>query len=70
MNPFSIKRFEKIEDKQKRKEGLQKLKEENLGKRDIIALMIALFQLVLPVALIVGALYFLIILFITKVWMG
>lgn len=69
MNPFSIKRFEKIEDKQKRNEELQKLKDENLGKKDILALMIALFQLVLPFVLIVGGLYFLIILFMTKVWM-
>ncbi|MDS0527252.1 hypothetical protein NNC19_16295 [Clostridium sp. SHJSY1] len=69
MNPFSIKRFEKIEDKEKRKEELQKLKKENLGNKDILALMIALFQLVLPFVLIIGGVYFLIILFMTKVWM-
>jgi hypothetical protein len=69
MNPFSIKRFEKREDKQKRNEELKKLKAENLGGRDILALMIALFQLVLPVAVVIGGIYFLIILFMTKVWM-
>ncbi|WP_207706263.1 MULTISPECIES: hypothetical protein [Clostridium] len=69
MNPFSIRRFEKIEDKEKRKEELQQLKSENLGKKDILALIIALFQLILPIAAIVAFLYFLVILFLTKVWM-
>ncbi|MBD7912536.1 hypothetical protein H9661_14330 [Clostridium sp. Sa3CVN1] len=58
-----------MEDKEKRKEELQQLKSENLGKKDILALIIALFQLILPIAAIVAFLYFLVILFLTKVWM-
>ena len=44
--------IEKIEDKNRKKreleEGIKKLKAENLPGRDIIALIVAMFQLVLP----------------------
>lgn len=65
-------RYEKIEDeiknKETRKEGFKKLKEENLKWRDVLALIVALFQLVIPFAIIIVVAYFLIILFITQIW--
>jgi len=67
-------RYEKLEDeiknKEARKEEFKKLKGENLGARDVFALIIAMFQLIIPFAIGIVAIYFLIILFITKVWMA
>lgn len=65
-------RYEKLDDefknKEDRKEGFKKLKEENLGWRDAFALIIAMFQLIAPFAIIIVVVYFLIMLFITQVW--
>ena len=65
--------IEKIEEKNRKKreleEGIKKLKAENLPGRDIIALIVAMFQLVLPFALGIIFIYFLIILFLTQVWL-
>lgn len=65
--------IEKIEDKNRKKreleEGIKKLKAENLPGRDIIALIVAMFQLVLPFALGIIFIYFLIMLFLTQVWL-
>ena len=67
-------RYEKLgqdsKNKEERREELKKLKNENLGVRDVFALIIAMFQLILPFAIGIVAAYFLIILFITKVWMA
>ncbi|OOM81876.1 hypothetical protein CLPUN_07380 [Clostridium puniceum] len=67
-------RYEKLEDeiknKEARKEEFKKLKDENLGGRDVFALIIAMFQLIIPFAIGIIVIYFLIILFITKVWMA
>lgn len=67
-------RYEKLEDeikdKEARKEEFKKLKSESLGVRDVFALIIAMFQLIIPFAIGIVAIYFLIILFITKVWMA
>ena len=63
--------IEKIEEKNRKKreleEGIKKLKAENLPGRDIIALIVAMFQLVLPFALGIIFIYFLIMLFLTQV---
>lgn len=61
---------EDIKNKEAQKEDFKKLKNENLGGRDIFALIIAMFQLIIPFAIGIVAAYFLIILFITKVWMA
>ena len=65
--------IEKIEEKNRKKseleEGIKKLKAENLPGRDIIALIVAMFQLVLPFALGIIFIYFLIMLFLTQVWL-
>lgn len=65
--------IEKIEDKNRKKreleEGIKKLKGENLPWRDIWALIVAMFQIVLPFALAIVLIYFLIMLFLTKVWL-
>ena len=64
--------IEKIEDKNRKKreleEGIKKLKAENLPGRDIIALIVAMFQLVLPFVLGILLIYFLVMLFLTQVW--
>lgn len=57
------------EEKLQEKEDLQKLKEANLGRKDIMALIIALAELLIPIAIFFIFIYFLIILFLTKVWM-
>ena len=73
MNLFNKRRYEKLEDeknrKEQRKEDLKKLKNEGLGGKDIMALVIAMFQLILPFVIAVIIIYFLVILFMTKVWM-
>ena len=65
--------IEKIEEKNRKKreleEGIKKLKAENLPGRDIIALIVAMFELVLPFALGIIFIYFLIMLFLTQVWL-
>lgn len=65
--------IEKIEEKNRKKreleEGIKKLKAENLPGRDIIALIVAMFKLVLPFALGIIFIYFLIMLFLTQVWL-
>lgn len=65
--------YEKLEDKEAKKreriEGLKKLKDENLGIKDILALIMASFQLIVPFAIGIVAIYFLVILVITKIWM-
>ena len=65
--------IEKIEEKNRKKreleEVIKKLKAENLPGRDIIALIVAMFQLVLPFALGIIFIYFLIMLFLTQVWL-
>jgi|GEM_PF-2850683 len=67
-------RYEKLgnesKNKEERREELRRLKSENLGVRDIFAIIIAMFQLILPFAIGIIAAYFLLILFITKVWMA
>lgn len=72
MNLFN-RRYERLEyerdKKEQRKEDLKRLKNENLSGRDIIAIVIAMFQLILPFAIGVIIIYFLVILFMTKVWM-
>lgn len=64
--------FAKLEDEAVKKEqmelDLQKLRNENLGKSDIIAIFAAMFQLLLPYAIGIVIIYFLVIQFITKVW--
>lgn len=73
MNLFN-RRYEKLEyernRKEQRKEDLKKLKNEELSGRDIIAIVIAMFQLIFPFAIGVIIIYFLVILFMTKVWMN
>lgn len=65
--------FKKLEDEVAEKEQmeleLKKLRDENLGKRDIVAICIAMFQIILPFALVIVIVYFLIIGFMTKVWL-
>lgn len=72
MNLFN-RRYEKLEDerkkKEQRKEELNKLKNERLSGKDTMALVIAMFQLILPFVIVVIGIYFFIILFITTVWM-
>ena len=67
------KNIEKIEEKNRKKreleEGIKKLKAENLPWKDIGALIIAMFQIVLPFALGIILIYFLIMLFLTQVWL-
>ena len=64
--------FAKLEDEAAKKEqmelDLQKLRNENLSKSDIIAIFAAMFQLLLPYAIGIVIIYFLVIQFITKVW--
>lgn len=61
--------IERRESKDARKEAFKRLKIENLGIRDICALIIAMIQLIAPFAIGIVFIYFLIILFITRVWM-
>ena len=67
------KNIEKIEEKNRKKreleEGIKKLKAENLPWKDIWSLIVAMFQVVLPFALGIILIYFLIMLFLTQVWL-
>lgn len=71
MNIFR-RNFNNLEDETIKKEqideGLKKLRNENFSFRDIVAICIAMFQIILPFALGIGIIYFLIIGFMTKVW--
>lgn len=66
--------IEKIEDKNRKKreleEGIKKLKAENLPGKDIFALIMAMFQLILPIAFGILLIYFLLMLFLTQVWLA
>ncbi|MCR4944498.1 MAG: hypothetical protein K5986_08635 [Clostridium sp.] len=57
------------EERLKEEQQFKELKEANLGSKDIVALIIALSELLIPIVLAFGVMYFLIILFLTKVWM-
>lgn len=61
-----------VENRKKREldEGIKKLKAENLSVKDRFALIVAMFQLVLPIALGILLIYFLLMLFLTKVWLA
>ena len=65
--------IEKIEDKNRKKreleEGIKKLRAENLPWKDVCALIVAMFQILLPFVVAIGIIYFLIMLFLTKVWL-
>lgn len=71
MNIFH-RNFEKLEDEAAKKEQmdleLKKLRNENLSKKDIAAICIAMFQVILPFALGIVIIYFFIIEFLTKIW--
>ena len=57
------------EEKLQEKEQFKKLKETEFEGKDIIALIIALAELIIPIAIAFVLMYFLIILFLTKVWL-
>lgn len=57
------------EQKLQEKEQFKKLKETEFESKDIFALIIALSELLIPIAIAVGLIYYFIILFLTKVWM-
>lgn len=57
------------EEKLQEREQFQKLKETEFERKDIFALIIALAELLIPIAIFFGLAYYLIILFLTKVWM-
>lgn len=60
------KRYKKPEDEE---ELLEKLKNEKLESNDIKAIIIAMIQMILPIAIGIVVIYFLAILFLTKVWL-
>ncbi len=59
-------RYEKPKDED---ELLEKLKEEKIESSDVKAIIIAMIQLVVPIAIGIVSIYFIIILFLTKVWL-
>ena len=59
-------RYEKPKDEQ---ELLDKLKNEKLESNDIKAIIIAMIQMIFPIAVGIVVIYFLVILFLTKVWL-
>lgn len=61
-----IKRYKKPDDEE---ELLEKLKNEKLESNDIKAIIIAMVQMILPIAIGIVVIYFLAILFLTKVWL-
>lgn len=61
-----IKRYKKPDDEE---ELLEKLKNEKLESNDIKAIIIAMVQMILPITIGIVAIYFLVILFLTKVWL-
>lgn len=62
-------RYKTEEERLKEEQQFKELKEANLGSKDLMALIIAFSELIIPIALAFGVMYFLIILFLTKVWM-
>lgn len=60
------KRYKKPEDEE---ELLEKLKNEKLESNDIKAIIIAMVQMIIPIAIGIVVIYFLVILFLTKVWL-
>lgn len=72
MNFFN-RRFERYKDETVKKEkiesDLKRLRSENLGKSDTIAILIAMFQVILPYVIGIAIMYFLAIQFITKIWL-
>lgn len=64
--------FKKLEDESAKEQEMQmkleKLRNENLSKSDIFAIVIAMIQVVLPFALGIIFIYFILIQFLTKVW--
>lgn len=64
------KKYKSEEEKALEEQQFKELKEADLGFKDVIALIIALAQLIIPIALVLVLIYFFIILFLTKVWMG
>lgn len=65
--------IEKIEEKNRKKreleEGMKKLRAENLPWKDVFALILAMFQMLIPFVIGIGIVYFLIMLFLTKLWL-
>ncbi len=61
-----IKRYKKPDDEE---ELLEKLKNEKLESNDIKAIIIAMVQMIIPIAIGIVVIYFLVILFLTKVWL-
>lgn len=65
--------IEKIEEKNRKKreleEGMEKLRAENLPWKDVVALIFAMFQMLIPFVIGIGIIYFLIMLFLTKLWL-
>ena len=57
------------EEKLQEREQFKKLKETEFERKDIFALIIAFAELIIPIAIFFGLTYYLIILFLTKVWM-
>lgn len=70
INLFGNKRYKDPKKEREEEEKLEKIRSEKLGKKDILALIIVAFEVIIPVAIVIGLIYFLVILFLTKVWMG
>lgn len=64
--------FEKINEEKKKQEeeirDIQKLRESNLGAKDIAAIFLAMIEVIAPIALGIVIIYFVVIEFLTKVW--
>ena len=57
------------EEKLQEKEQFKKLKETEFERKDIVALIIALAELIIPIAIMFVLIYYFVILFLTNVWM-
>lgn len=69
LNWFGNKREEKSpEEKALEEEKIQKLRNENLGFKDTLALILALLQVVLPILLGIFAIYAIVIFLLTTFW--
>ncbi|MDD6794487.1 MAG: hypothetical protein PUE01_03590 [Clostridiaceae bacterium] len=72
LNWFGYKRKEQTkspEEKALEDEKIQRLKDEHLGFKDAIALIIALFQVVLPILFGMIAIYAIVIYILTTFWL-
>lgn len=69
INLFGNKRYKDPEKEREKEEKLERLRSEKLGKKDILALIIVAFETIIPVFIVIVLIYFLVILFLTKVWM-